>query len=331
VVENPFKKNSKKMLTPPLPSGIVALHTVTTRTTTTHKMRTKTLLLSAGALLAAGFVSSQAQPVYSQNIVGYASLAAPGGANTMMTVPFNIGVSNGANEVFGTNLPVGSTILLYSTAATTIPLSNVGDALGVNGTLPVQAQSYITYYYDPSSVSYGYGAWWSDGSELNNMPTPSLPVGQGFFISPNGTFTNTFAGTVAVPVGTTNSMTLPGGQNTLVGSAIPFAGDITAGTAGALTNNLPAGSTVLVYSTAANTIPLTNVGDVLGANGTLNVPAASYVTYFYDPSSVSYGYGAWWTDGSELNNMPAPSLTVGQAMFIVPNGNFNWKQTLPSN
>jgi hypothetical protein len=201
----------------------------------------------------------------------------------------------------------------------------------VNGTLPVQAQSYITYYYDPSSVSYGYGAWWTDPTELNNMPTPSLPVGQGFFLLASQTFTNTFAGTVAVAVGGTNSMALPASQNTLVGSVIPFAGDITAGTAGALTNNLPAGSTVLVYSTAANTIPLSNVGDALGVNGTLPVQAQSYVTYYYDPSSVVYGYGAWWTDPTEQNNMPAPTLTVGQAMFIVPAGTFNWKQVLPSN
>jgi hypothetical protein len=294
-------------------------------------MRTKTLLLSAGALLAAGFVSSQAQPVYSQNIVGYATLAAPGSQYTMMTVPFNIGVSNGANEVFGTNLPAQSTILIYSTAATSIPLSNVGQNLGQNGTLPVPAASYVTYYYDPVYVSLGYGAWWTDASYGNNMPTPALPVGQAFFLSPAGTFTNTFAGTVAVPVGTTNSVTYPGSQYSLVGSAIPFAGDITVGTAGALTNNLPPQSTVLVYSTAANTIPLTNVGQVLGANGILNVPAASYVTYFYDPVYVSLGYGAWWTDASYGNNMPAPTLTVGQGMFVSPAGSFQWKQVLPSN
>src|ERR1039457_1044177 len=64
------------------------------RTTTQNKMRTKTLLLSAAALLAAGFVSSQAQPVYSQNIVGYASVALTGGQYNMMAVPFDLGVSN---------------------------------------------------------------------------------------------------------------------------------------------------------------------------------------------------------------------------------------------
>jgi hypothetical protein len=294
-------------------------------------MRTKTLLLSAGALLAAGFVSSQAQPVYSQNVVGYASLAAPASQYTMTTVPFNIGVSNGANEVYGTNLPAGSIILIYSTAATNIPLSNVGQNLGQNGTLPVAAGSYVQYFYDPQYVSMGYGAWWTDPSYGNNMPIPALPVGQAFFLFPAGNFTNTFAGTVAVAVGATNSVTMPANQYSLVGSAIPFAGDITVATAGALTNNLPAGSTVLVYSTAANTIPLSNVGQNLGQNGTLNVPAGSYVQYFYDPQYVSMGYGAWWTDPSYGNNMPAPALSVGQGMFVFPAGTFNWKQVLPSN
>jgi hypothetical protein len=294
-------------------------------------MRTKTLLLSAGALLAAGFVSSQAQPVYSQNIVGYASVAIPASQNIMMTCPFVIGVSNGANEVFGTNLPAQSIILLYSTAATNIPLSNVGQNLGQNGTLPVPAQSYVQYFYDPQYVSLGYGAWWTDPTYANNVPTPTLPVGQGFFVLATQAFTNSFAGTVAVAVGGTNTMNLPASQNSLVGSVIPFAGDITVGTAGALTNNLPAQSIVLVYSTAANTIPLTNVGQNLGQNGTLNVPAQSYVQYFYDPQYVSLGYGAWWTDPTYANNMPAPSVTVGQGVFIVPSQAFQWKQVLPSN
>ncbi len=286
----------------------------------------------AAALLAAGIVSSQAQsPVYSQNVVGYASVAAPGGAYVMMTVPFVIGVSNGANEVFGSSLPAQSTILVYSTAATTIPLSNAGQVLGATGTLNVPAQSYITYYYDPQFEGLGYGDWWTDANDGNNVPTPKLPVGQAFFLLANGTFTTTFAGTVAVGVGATNSMALSGGAYALVGSVIPYAGDITAGATGALTNNLPAQSTVLVYSTAATTIPLTNAGQVLGANGTLNVPAQSYVTYYYDPQFVSLGYGVWWTDANDGNNMPAPSLSVGQGMFVLPNGTFNWKQSLQSN
>jgi len=296
-------------------------------------MRTKTLLLSAVALLAAGIVSSQAQsPVYSANVVGYASVTAPGGQYVMMTIPFVVG-NNSADQIFGSSLPPQSTILVYSTASNNIPLSNVGQLIGTNGTLHVHPQSYVTYFYDPQYTNQGYGSWWSDTTTYNaNMPTPTLPVGQAFFLLANGTFTNTFAGVVAVNVGATNSVSLPGGQYSLVGSAIPFAGDITAGATGALTNNLPAQTTVLVYSTAAASIPLTNVGQVLGANGTLNVPAQSYVTYFYDPQYVSQGYGAWWSDTTTYSaNMPPPSLSVGQGMFVLPNATFNWQQTLPSN
>ncbi len=328
-----FKKSSKKKLTPPLPSGILSPHTVITEQQHNTKMRTKTLLLSAAALLAVGIVSSQAQPVYSQNVVGYATLASPASQYTMMTVPFNIGVSNGANEVFGTNIPAGSTILIYSTVATNVPLSNVGQVLGANGTLSVPAQSYVTYFYDPQYVSLGYGAWWSDATTYqNNMPIPTLPVGQAFFLLANSAFTNTFAGTVAVPVGATNSVTLPASQYSLVGSAIPYGGDITAPGAGALTNTLPAGSTILIYSTVATSITMTNVGQVLGASGTLSVPAQSYVTYFYDPQYVSLGYGAWWSDATTYqNNMPDPPLSVGQGMFVLPNSAFSWKEVLPSN
>ena len=90
-------------------------------------MRTKTLLLTAAALLAAGITSTQAQPVYSQNVVGYASVATPGaGVNYLITVPFAIGVSNGANEIWpliGGNptLPDGSTILIWNSATRAIP------------------------------------------------------------------------------------------------------------------------------------------------------------------------------------------------------------------
>jgi hypothetical protein len=306
-------------------------HTVIEEQQHNTKMRTKTLLLSAAALLAVGIASSQAQPVYSQNIVGYATLTAPGSQYTMMTVPFNIGLTNGANEVFGTNIPAGSTILLYSTVATNIPLSNAGQVLGANGSLPVPAGSYETYYYDPEYVGLGYGSWWNDANDDNNVPTPALPVGEAFFLLPAGTFTNTFAGVVAVPVSATNSVTLPASQYSLVGSAIPYGGDITVPSAGALTNNLPAGSTILVYSTAATTITMTNAAQVLGASAPLAVPAGSYVTYYYDPEYVSLGYGVWWNDANDDNNMPSPTLNVGQGMFVLPAGTFNWKEVLPSN
>jgi hypothetical protein len=61
----------------------------------------KTLLMAA-ATLAAGVISSQAAGVYSQNIVGYVNVASPTAGNSyLLSVPFAIGVSNGANEVLG--------------------------------------------------------------------------------------------------------------------------------------------------------------------------------------------------------------------------------------
>ncbi len=83
-------------------------------------MRTKTLLLSAAALFSAGFISTQAQ-VYSQNVVGYANVSTPGngGINYMLSIPFAIGVSNGANEIWPVvggvpSLPDFSSILIWN-------------------------------------------------------------------------------------------------------------------------------------------------------------------------------------------------------------------------
>jgi hypothetical protein len=320
----PFQKMLHFLLTWGCGSGILTPHTVTT---TTLHMRTKTLL-TAIAALAIGVTITKAQ-VYSANVVGYAQGVIPGNAYSMFNTPFAIGVSNGANEVFP-NLPAKTTILVYSTAATNVPLSNVGQQLGVNGNESIPAQSYITYYYDPQYVGLGYGAWWDDGNYDDNVPAPSLPVGEAFFILAPSSFTNTFSGAVAVNVGATNTMTLPGNAYSMVGSVIPYSGDITTGNAGALTNNLPAQSTVLVYFAAAGNIPLSNVGQQLGVNGNESVPAQSYATYYYDPQYVSLGYGAWWDDGNYDDNVPAPSLGVGQGMFILPAGTFNWQQTLQS-
>jgi hypothetical protein len=79
-------------------------------------VRTKTPLLAAAALFTAGYTSIQAQ-VYSQNVVGYANVVTPGngGNNYLISVPFAMGVSNGANEIWPNGaLPDGSQILLWN-------------------------------------------------------------------------------------------------------------------------------------------------------------------------------------------------------------------------
>jgi hypothetical protein len=199
-------------------------------------MRTKTLLLTAAALLAAGVASTQAQPVYSQNIVGYASVATPAaGKNYLITIPFAIGVSNGANEIWPLispgvpTLPDGSSILLW------------------NG------KGYTTYLSDSGSPTL-----WDDNNGSSLSFAPVLPVGQGFFLNPFlAKVTNTFAGTIAINVGTSNKMVLTSaGKNYLVGCVVPYAGAVTNGnnsTGGpnlSINGGLPDGSSLLLWNSA---------------------------------------------------------------------------------
>jgi len=231
----------------------------------------KTLLIAAAAL-AASLISSQAQ-VYSQNVVGYANIATPTtGANYLLAVPFKVGVSNGANEIFGSQLPDFSTLLTWS----------------------VSGNSYTAYYVDSSSPS----GW--DDVDFGPVGAPVLPVGQGFFVSPNGSVTNTIVGTVAINVGTSNVMSLPtSGANYLVGCVVPYAGSVTNGTSsggGPNLNGLPDFSTVLVWSVSGN----------------------SYTAYYADSGSPTL-----WDD-VDFGPIAPPNLTVGQGFFISPNGSATW-------
>ena len=241
-------------------------------------MRTKTLLLSAAALLAAGFVSTQAQPVYSQNIVGYASVAsATANKNYLETVPFVIG-SNGVNEVFGSTLPLGSKILIWNGVA-----------------------AYNLYYYDDPGDGPGFLAS-DDTTHLTSFP--QLKPGVGFFLVPAQPITNTYAGTVSVNVGTSNQMAFPTANvNYLVASVVPYAGAVTNGnnsTGGPNLNGLPLGSKVLIWNgvSAYNLFYYDDPGD--GAGWLL-----SDDTTHTAPPSISVGQGFFvipaqpytWTTG----------------------------------
>src|SRR5690242_11410559 len=113
-------------------------------------MRTKTLLAAAAALAASLFTSHAA--VTSANVVGYANVVTPNGGTYLISVPFKIGVSNGANEIWpGTTLPDFSELLLWNGA------------------------SYDAYFSDSGSTS-----GWDDGNQAPIPNAPLLPVGQGF-------------------------------------------------------------------------------------------------------------------------------------------------------
>ena len=244
IVQKKFQKN----VDGPLVFWQICLTHGNNRTTTHKKMRTKTLLMSAAALLAAGIVSSQAQPVYSQNVVGYASVVTPSsGVNYLISVPFSIGVSNGANEIWPSGtLPDFSYILTWDP----------------------NTVSYTTFYADSSSPS-----GWDDGSFNPLAGAPVLPVGKGFFLSPSAAnVTNVFAGTIAVNVGTSNQMVLPSsGVNYLVGCVVPYAGAVTNGNNSGGGPNLSAAGGLPDFSYML----IWNPGTV------------SYATYYSDSSSPS--------------------------------------------
>jgi hypothetical protein len=246
-------------------------------------MRTKTLLIVAAAL-AAGIVSSQAQ-VYSQNVVGYANIPTPtGNANYLLTCPFVIGVSNGANEIW--------------------PVPNTSNGLPDGSLLSIwDGTEYVTYESDSGSSSL-----WDDNNGNPITYSPVLPVGIGFFLSPASPITNLFSGTVGVNVGTSNVTVLAtGNANYLLGCVVPYSGAVTNGNVAT-----GVGGPCLFSPDGGNTgIP---DGSLLSLwNGT------AYDTYESDSGSPSY-----WDDNNGNPILVPPSISVGQGFFLSPASPYNW-------
>ena len=160
-------------------------------------MRTKILLLGVAAL-AAGLITTQAQPVYSANVVGYVNLTNAAGGFVCLNNPLNYidasGLTNNAvTNLFGTNLPVGSKIQIWNPAS--------------------------------GFVINGYAALKSGNAWQN--PGQQLPPGQGFFLyyPSNNVQTITFVGTVEQG-GLTNPF-ITGGGFSLIGGQFPVTGGIT--------------------------------------------------------------------------------------------------------
>jgi hypothetical protein len=152
-------------------------------------MRTKTLLFAAGAL-AAGIVSSEAQNVYSQNIVGYVNVVIPANQFTLLANPLD----DGTNTV-----------------------TSLGGALP-NKTL-VETWNGTGF----SGSSKAGGVW---GSNLSIPPGTGFFVQTP---ASAGTITDTFVGNVissTFTTGSSNTVNVPTGFS-LLGSPVPFSGTIT--------------------------------------------------------------------------------------------------------
>ena len=230
-------------------------------------MRTKTLLIAAAAL-AAAVTSSQAQTVYSQNIVGYVNQTLSGnGAFTMVTSPVNNGTNN-IEAQMGSSLNSGDTVYVWG--GTSYYSSTFFG--GVNG--------FLTPPND----------WIDQFGNTTNSPT--LAPGQGFFYSTQSGSqeTNTWTGSVVL----TNQVPLAGnGAFSMVGSCAPIV-DTMDGT----NLNLPLNSGDTVYVWTGNAYYSSTFFG--GVNGFLT-PPNQWIDQFGNTTNaptVSVGQGFFYSTQS---------------------------------
>lgn len=172
----------------------------------------KTLLIAAAAL-AVGVISSQAQPVYSQNIVGYVNSTLVGGNYTMCSTPLQV----------GTNL---------NNAETVLPSAAAGDSVLVwNG------GGFDNYIFAAPGL-------WIGPSGPGAAPT--LNPGTAFFYyNNNADMTNTYVGSVTL----SNSVTLGAGVYTMCAIAAPVSDNLEGAT---LNLPLTAGDNVLFWNPSSS-------------------------------------------------------------------------------
>ena len=164
-------------------------------------MRTKTLLIAAAAL-AAAVTSSQAQTVYSQNIVGYANLTLSPGNYELVAPTFDLdgtGTNGTITTVVGTNVATGTSILVF------------------NGS----GYDALTW----GSLGRGQPLGWT----LNGAYDPTYPinVGQGFWVNDPSDTNLTVSGTVLQGAALTNEFVLGAGNYSLLSSQVPISGGVT--------------------------------------------------------------------------------------------------------
>lgn len=209
-------------------------------------MRTKTLLLAA-ATLVAGISYSEAQNVYSQNVVGYVNVIfAGGGTNTLVATPLDNAGSNDLVSLLNNSLPNKSSVSIFD------PVNGIETASKVSGV-------------------------WNTNFDL--------PPGTGYFVkTPNtsGPITNTYVGNVinsTFGFGSTNTEALSTAI-VLGGSVLPVAG--TLNDSGPDTINLgstlPNKSTVQTYDAVTGITTASKQSGIWNTNLTINVGEGFYIS-----------------------------------------------------
>jgi hypothetical protein len=225
-------------------------------------MRTKTLLLSAAALVASAIASQAQSNVYSANIVGYATVVLPGnGQYVLVANPFDDGNGNYLTNIVNGNLPKQSQVLTWG-GATFNTLQKLA------------------------------GGW--------PASTQQLPPGVGFFVRNGGpgsgapALTNTFVGSIVVPNGGFVTNQVPIGYS-LQGSPIPYAGNIAIGGQAGGDTNMDAGSgltkqsQILTWNSGLQTYAtVQKVGSSWGGTATVNVGDGFFINNKNGPATN------WW-------------------------------------
>jgi len=135
-------------------------------------MRTKTLLLAVAAL-AAGVISSEAQNVYSQNVVGYINVVLPAGQQVLLANPLD----DGTNTVtsLGANLANKSQIQVFNGVGYTLT-SKGGGVWTTNLSIPVGVGFFVKSQTTITNTFVGNVLALSGGSVSNSLPAGALAL-----------------------------------------------------------------------------------------------------------------------------------------------------------
>ena len=175
-------------------------------------MRTKTLLIAAAAL-AAGILVSSAQ-TYSQNVVGYYNVPIPANSFYIVANQFNVGVSNGLNEMFAGGL---MSDVNFGTNTEAYIWNGSGYIITIILVLPMPLRI---------KSLYGGGAGFYDGG--GDYITTIIPPGSALFIQnlAPATITASVVGSVAQGTNKIAMAGSAGGYFNMVGSPIPLSTNV---------------------------------------------------------------------------------------------------------
>ena len=288
----------------------------------TTKMRTKTLLLGVAAALAVGLTASQAQTVYSQNVVGYINVTVPGSgfaevANQLINGSDVNQSNNDINVVFGTGLISDQQVPGNGSNAVFLAWNNV---LG-------SFQKY--YYYNQSDASNAYNnvningstpGWYDIGG--NNV-SASYPPGTSGFLNDVS----------ASPMTVTMVGTVVQGTNTVGAGPVPVVGFAFLSLPQPISTNVDVAGYGLPGSllTSDNNVPGNGTNDVL-----LTWNGSSYIKfYYYNSSDANIAYnnvninastpGFYDIGGNPMGPPLTAFPTAGQGFVLEHTGTpFTW-------